>query len=153
MKIEKKRVKGKWREIEKRQPVEPFDVVARELSTDPQVQQTGGELGWITPFRYVYPLEEAVYNTPVGGISPVFRTQYGFHIVKVEEERDHMEVKASHIMKMVPADSLEASQKVLIDSIAKIVTPENFATAAHNLLTKAGMSEDNVQALTALLKK
>ena len=33
------------------------------------------------------------------------------------------------------------------------VTPENFATAAHNLLTKAGMSEDNVQALTALLKK
>lgn len=130
MTIERKKVKGKWREIEKRQPVEPFDVVARELSTDPQVQQTGGELGWITPFRYVYPLEEAVYNTPVGGISPVFRTQYGFHIVKVEEERDHVEVKASHIMKMVPADSLEASQKVLIDSIAKIVTPENFAEVA-----------------------
>ena len=33
------------------------------------------------------------------------------------------------------------------------VTPENFATAARNLLAKAGMSEDNLQALTALLKK
>ena len=33
------------------------------------------------------------------------------------------------------------------------VTPENYATAAANLLTKAGMSEDNLQALTALLKK
>ena len=33
------------------------------------------------------------------------------------------------------------------------VTPENFATAAANLLAKAGMSEDNIQALTALLKK
>ena len=33
------------------------------------------------------------------------------------------------------------------------VTPENYATAAANLLTKAGMSEENLQALTALLKK
>ena len=33
------------------------------------------------------------------------------------------------------------------------VTPENFATAAGNLLAKAGMSEENLQALTALLKK
>ena len=58
-----------------------FEFVARDLSTDPNVAQTGGELGWITPFRYVYPLEEAVYNTPVGSISKPFRTQYGWHIV------------------------------------------------------------------------
>ncbi len=118
MKVERKKVKGRWKNVEKRQPVEAFDAVARELSTDPSVQETGGELGWITPFRYVYPLEEAVYNTPVGDISKVFRTQYGFHIVKVEEERDHLEVKASHIMKMVPADSLDAIKKAQIDSIA-----------------------------------
>lgn len=118
MKVERKKVKGRWKNVEKRQPVEAFDAVARELSSDPSVQETGGELGWITPFRYVYPLEEAVYNTPVGDISKVFRTQYGFHIVKVEEERDHLEVKASHIMKMVPADSLDAIKKAQIDSIA-----------------------------------
>ena len=118
MKVERKKVKGRWKNVEKRQPVEAFDAVARELSTDPSVQETGGELGWITPFRYVYPLEEAVYNTPVGDISKVFRTQYGFHIVKVEEERDHLEVKASHIMKMVPVDSLDAIKKAQIDSIA-----------------------------------
>ncbi len=112
-------MKGKGKKAKLvRQKVEAFDVVAKELSTDPSVQQTGGELGWITPFRYVYPLEEAVYNTPVGEISHVFRTQYGFHIVLVEEERDHMEVKASHIMKMVPADSLDAIKKAQIDSIA-----------------------------------
>ncbi len=130
LKTERKRVNGKMRNIEKRMPVEAFDAVAKELSTDPSVQQTGGELGWITPFRYVYPLEEAVYNTPVGAISGVFRTQYGFHIVKVEEEIDHKEVKASHIMKMVPADSLDAIKKAQIDSIHAIVTPENFAEVA-----------------------
>jgi peptidyl-prolyl cis-trans isomerase SurA len=105
-------------------------MVARDMSTDPNVQETGGELGWITPFRYVYPLEEAVYNTEVGKVSKPFRTQYGWHIVLVEEERDHVEVKASHIMKMVPADSLNDAKKALIDSIAKEVTPENFAEVA-----------------------
>ena len=110
-----------------RQPVEAFDVVAREVSSDPNVAETGGELGWITPFRYVYPLEEAVYETPVGEISEVFRTQYGFHIVKVEEERDHREVRARHIMKMVPADSLDAEKKAEIDGIAKNVNANNNA--------------------------
>ena len=124
-------MKGKGKKAKLvRQPVEAFDAVAREISTDPGVQETGGELGWITPFRYVYPLEAAVYNTPVGGISEIFRTQYGYHIVLVEEERDHMEVKASHIMKMVPVDTLNAVKKALIDSIAGIVTAENFAEIA-----------------------
>lgn len=109
---------------------DPFDMVARDLSTDPNVQETGGELGWITPFRYVYPLEEAVYNTPIDSISAPFRTQYGWHIVLVEEERDHIEVKASHIMKMVPADSLNDIKKALIDSIARIVNKDNFAEVA-----------------------
>ena len=119
---------------------DPFEMVAREVSTDPGVQETGGELGWITPFRYVYPLEEAVYNTPVGEISEVFRTQYGFHFVLVEEERDHIEVKARHIMKMVPADSLDKAKKALIDSIAGILTPENFAEVAQRESDDRGSS-------------
>lgn len=134
-------MKGKGKKAKLvRQKVEAFDAVAREMSTDPSVQETGGELGWITPFRYVYPLEEAVYNTPVGGISSVFRTQYGFHIVLVEEERDHMEVKASHIMKMVPADTLDALKKAQIDSIAGIVTVENFAEIAQRESDDRGSS-------------
>ena len=124
-------LKGKGKKAKLvRQPVEAFDAVARELSTDPSVQETGGELGWITPFRYVYPLEEAVYNTELGKISKPFRTQYGWHIVLIEEERDHKEVKASHIMKMVPDPTMDAEKKALIDSIAKIITLENFAEIA-----------------------
>ena len=134
-------MKGKGKKAKLvRQKVEAFDKVAREMSTDPQVQETSGELGWITPFRYVYPLEEAVYNTPVGKVSEPFRTQYGFHIVLVEEELDHKEVKASHIMKMVPADTLDAIKKALIDSIANIVTPENFAEVAQRESDDRGSS-------------
>lgn len=114
---------------------DPFGMVAREMSTDPSAKENGGELGWITPFRYVYPLEEAVYNTPVGEVSEIFRTQYGFHIVLVEEERDHLEVKAAHIMKMVPRseepdDSLDNAKLAEIEAIAKDLTVDNFAEIA-----------------------
>ena len=127
-----------------RYKTDPFDVVAREMSTDPSVQETGGELGWITPFRYVYPLEEAVYNTEVGAVSKPFRTQYGWHIVLIEEERDHREVKASHIMKMVPrgdnSEAIDAAKKAEIDSIAKIVNIENFAEVAQRESDDRGSS-------------
>ena len=143
--IGKEVIKGKGKKAKKiRQPVEAFDVVAREVSNDPNVAETGGELGWITPLRYVYPLEEAVYNTPIGQVSEVFRTQYGFHIVLVEEERDHIEVKASHIMKMVPrgekTDSVDAVKKALIDSIALVVNKDNFAEVAQRESDDRGSS-------------
>ena len=89
--------KGK-KKVETRTP-EDFFAVAVEESTDPSVQDNRGELGWITPFRYVFPFEEAVYTTPVGEVTPVFRTAYGFHIALVEEERDHEEVEAAQRLK------------------------------------------------------
>ena len=135
-----------------RQPAENFEAVAREVSTDPGVNETGGELGWITVFRFVYPLEEAVYSTSVGQISKPFRTQYGWHIVLVEEERDHMEVKARHIMKMVPrvnsadpeqvaqADSIAAAKKAEIEAIAAQVNNDNFAELAQKESEDRGSS-------------
>ena len=145
LKVERKKVKGKWQNIEKRLPVEAFDKVAREISTDPSVQETGGELGWITPFRYVYPLEEAVYGTEVGAVSKPFRTQYGWHIVLVEEEQAHKEVKARHIMKMVPRgdnnpDSLDAAKRAEIEAVAAVATAENFAELAKSESEDRGSS-------------
>lgn len=110
-------------------PKEDFAKVAAEVSTDPNAKDNGGELGWITPFRYVYPFEQAVYSTPVGEVTPVFRSAYGFHIALVEEEREHEEVHAAHIMKMVPRgnDSIAEAMKLVIDTIYDyIITPSLF---------------------------
>lgn len=101
---------------------EDFKAVALEVSTDPGVKESQGELGWISPFRFVYPFEKAVYTTPVGEVTEVFRSPYGYHIALVEEEREHEEVQASHIMKATPrGDSLAAVRaKVMIDSIYQL---------------------------------
>ncbi len=129
--VEKKVKKnGKWK---KERVPEDFFAVALETSTDPSVQENKGELGWITPFRYVYPFEEAVYTTPIGEVTPVFRTAYGFHIALVEEERAHEEVAAAHIMKMAPRgdEQAAAEAKVVIDSLYEVVKGgANFAEVA-----------------------
>lgn len=117
-----KPVKNKKGKVIK-QVKEDFFEVAKAESTDPSVKDNGGELGWITPFRYVYPFENAVYTTPIGEITPVFRSAYGFHIALVEEEIDHVEVNAAHIMKMVPRGDEQADSiaKIQIDSIYQAV--------------------------------
>lgn len=116
------------------QEVEDFAEVAMTYSEDPTAKQGKGELGWIQPFRYVYPLEDAVYTTPVGEISQVFRSPFGLHIAKVEGERAFEEVHAAHIMKMTPAGDLQrlAAAKFMMDSIYKLAIQDtvDFAELA-----------------------
>ena len=114
------------------QEVEDFTEVALAHSEDPGVQQNQGKLGWIQVFRYVFPFEEAVYTTPVGGVSEVFRSPFGFHIAKVEEEREYEEVHASHIMKMTPnGDEARLEKaKAAMDSIYALAIAEGADFAA-----------------------
>jgi peptidyl-prolyl cis-trans isomerase SurA len=119
--VEKQIKKGrKW--VTTQEP-EAFADVAREMTEDQQGKENGGELGWIQVFRFVYPFEEAVYNTPVGQVSEVFRSPYGFHIALIEEERAFEEVHAAHIMKMMPrgAEDMAFDAKKQIDSLYQIV--------------------------------
>ena len=119
--VEKRIKKGrKW--ITVREP-EDFATVAKEMTTDPSGKENGGELGWIQVFRFVYAFEEAVYNTPVGEVTEVFRSPYGFHIALVEEEGQFEEVNAAHIMKMMPRgnEDLAINAKAQIDSIYELV--------------------------------
>ena len=47
----------------------------------------------------VYDFETAAYNTPKGEISMPFRTQFGYHVVKVNDKRPSRgTITAAHIM-------------------------------------------------------
>lgn len=114
------------------QEAEDFNEAAVLYSEEPSAKQTRGELGWIQPFRYVYSFEDAVYTTPVGEVTPVFRSPYGFHIAKVQGERDFEEVHASHIMKMTPMGDLQrmADAQLAMDSIYNLAIQANANFAA-----------------------
>ena len=54
---------------------EDYSELAKQYSQDPSAARNGGDLGFFTAFRMVYPFETAAYNTPVDGISEIFRTK------------------------------------------------------------------------------
>jgi peptidyl-prolyl cis-trans isomerase SurA len=82
---------------------EDFENVARATSDDPSVKTNGGDLGWFTAFRMIYPFESAAYNTQPGSISMPVRTRFGYHIINVIEKRPARgEVRVAHIMVLTP---------------------------------------------------
>ncbi len=102
-----------------------FGSVARTYSEDPSAASNGGDLGYYTALRMVYPFENASYNTPVGAVSEPFRTQFGYHIIHVHDRRPTIgKAEAAHIMirytpNMTGQDSLNV-QKVINDIYAEI---------------------------------
>jgi len=76
-----------------------FSELAKRYSQDPSARDNKGDLGYINVFHTVYPFETAAYNTPVGEVSEPFRTQFGYHIVKVLDKRPAKgEIQVAHIM-------------------------------------------------------
>ncbi|MBX2900964.1 MAG: peptidylprolyl isomerase [Cyclobacteriaceae bacterium] len=78
---------------------ESFEKLAREFSQDPSAKVNGGDLGFFTALQMVAPFEEAAYTTPVGGLSPIVRTRFGYHLIQVKGRRPSSgEVEVSHIL-------------------------------------------------------
>lgn len=78
---------------------EDFEKLAREFSEDPSAKINGGNLGYFTAMQMVYPFEEAAYKTKVGELSPIVKTRFGYHVIKVlDKANSRGEVEVSHIL-------------------------------------------------------
>jgi peptidyl-prolyl cis-trans isomerase C len=65
---------------------EDFATLAIELSEGPSAPQ-GGDLGFFGRQQMVAPFADAAFALDVGQISEVVETQFGYHVIKVEEKR------------------------------------------------------------------
>ena len=65
-----------------------FATLARQLSEDPGSKDAGGDLGYITrEVNFDETFLNAAFNVKEGRISGLVRTQFGFHIIKVDDRR------------------------------------------------------------------
>ncbi len=115
---------------------EDFEKVAVETSEDPSAkgdEKSGrkgnkGNLGYFTAFSMVYPFENAAYTTKVGEVSEPFKTQYGYHIVKVDDVRPSKgEVEAAHIL---IRDTTKVGENKINSIYTKLVNKESFEDLA-----------------------
>jgi peptidyl-prolyl cis-trans isomerase C len=65
---------------------EDFATIAKEKSKDTSAE--GGDLGFFARGQMLKPFEDAAFALEVGQISEPVQTQFGWHIIKVEEKRD-----------------------------------------------------------------
>ena len=63
---------------------EDFAKVATEVSIGPEAVR-GGDLGFVSYQTMPEPLDKTLFNLPAGKISPIVKSAYGYHIVKVTE--------------------------------------------------------------------
>ncbi|MHB2169393.1 peptidylprolyl isomerase [Alsobacter sp. R-9] len=67
---------------------EDFAKVAGEVSKDPGSGKDGGDLGWFTKDRMVPEFAEATFKLKPGEISEPVKSQFGWHVIKLEELRN-----------------------------------------------------------------
>jgi len=77
----------------------PFEEIALRYSEDPSAIRNKGNLGWFHAFRMIYPFECVAYSTPINEVSMPFRTNFGYHLVKVNGIRPSKGmIKLAHIL-------------------------------------------------------
>jgi len=62
-----------------------FGELAKQYSQDPGSAQNGGDLGWAERSTFVKPFADALFGMKVGEIAGPVKTQYGYHIIRLDE--------------------------------------------------------------------
>ncbi len=103
----------------------------REEGGRPGYKGNKGDLGYFSTFDMVYPFENAAFSTPVGQVSSILRTDFGYHILYVVDKKPALgKVHVAHLLVKLPenatkADTIAALAKVA-EVDAKIKNGENF---------------------------
>ncbi|MFT5822034.1 MAG: peptidyl-prolyl cis-trans isomerase SurA [Crocinitomix sp.] len=99
---------------------ESFEAVAKGKggSEDPSVKSNNGDLGYFSALQMVYPFEQAAFSTAVGEVSMPVRTRFGYHLIKVIDNRPAQGmIETAHILvladdKAADDDKMKAEKKI-----------------------------------------
>ncbi|MGY3052643.1 peptidyl-prolyl cis-trans isomerase SurA [Pedobacter sp. UYEF25] len=130
-KAEKQKFKDKIEDLRKRIVAgADFSVLAKTYSEDPGSASDGGDLGFFDRTMMAKEFTAWAFKLKAGEISPVFETDYGFHVLQVIERRGE-QVHARHIL-IIPVTTQSSLDRLKLsaDSIYNKVEKNDLTFAA-----------------------
>ena len=93
---------------------EDFAKVAAETSKDPGSKAEGGDLGWFTKERMVPEFANAAFAMKPGQVSDPVKSQFGWHVIKVEEKRTKPQPTLDELKEQIDQHLIRKSQQDMI---------------------------------------
>ncbi len=92
---------AKAQAILKRLEKEDFGKVAAQLSDDPGSKVKNGDLGYFSRGRMVKEFEEAAFSLPVGKVSGLVKSNFGYHIIKVVDKKPFIKADLAQVQNQI----------------------------------------------------
>jgi len=116
---------------------EDFGALAKEYSEDPGSKENNGDLGYFPRGKMVPEFEKAAFSLNVGEVSGLVKTDYGYHIIKVEGKKTIEDLKGEVSDEEIAAErnnvELRIKQDKFNERIAELKSKANIEKFEENL--------------------
>ncbi len=105
---------------------EDFAAIAKTESDDTGSGASGGDLGQLTRGRTVPEFEQAVFTRPINQVSEPLKTQFGYHLIQVQERGTLEFDKVKADLEREKATDLATQQVKALHDKAKITLSDSY---------------------------
>lgn len=116
-----------------------FEDVAKRESADSVSGAKGGDLGKGGKGRFVAPFEQAAYALKVGEISQPVLTQFGYHLIRLDERKGDTVALHHILLRVQPSDSNEAKIDKEADDLTKSAAQSDQGAKLDSAAKKLGL--------------
>lgn len=129
---------------------EDFVTLASENSDDPGSKGQGGDLGWATRDSFVAPFSEALFAMSPGEIRGPVQTQFGYHVIRLEEVDAAHQRSFDEVRDELEADFRRERAQARFYEQSQALADEAFASLSEldSVAGKLGLSVQSVEGFT-----
>ncbi len=121
---------------------EDFEKLAKESTEDPSGKANGGDLGYFTKDQMVPEFSKVAFELKKGGISDPVKTQFGWHVIKVEDKRTKPPPKFEEVKDQLVSFVQRKAQADMIQKLRADAKIEKFYKTGEEKKPDAARMDD-----------